>query len=104
PGLGRPDRLEAEPLRLLDQIDVQRELGPGVAHHQTETHACSLRSPSLEKSGPRSRRRVYATNGTCSTPFMLERAEGMRGDLELGTIPRLVRGAADRFAPLAAVV
>ncbi len=35
---------------------------------------------------------------------MLERAEGMRGDLELGTIPRLVRGAADWFAPLAAVV
>jgi HIP---CoA ligase len=35
---------------------------------------------------------------------MLERAEGKRGDLELGTLPRLVRGAADRFAGIEAVV
>ena len=35
---------------------------------------------------------------------MPEPGEGQRGDLELGTIPRLVRVAAERHAELAAVV
>src|SRR5690242_6633069 len=59
---------------------------------------CLLRDPP----GVGGAARVYAMNGTCSTPFMT-RGEGQRGDLELGTIPRLVRRAAERFGELAAL-
>src|SRR5262249_22063726 len=53
--------------------------------------------------GSRSRRRVYACDETCSSSFMREPAEAACERVDLGTIPRVVDGAANRFAGVTAV-
>src|SRR5262249_26886027 len=122
PRLGRPDRGEAEPLGLLDELEVEGDLGAGVPDHQTETHASLLaRDPTGTNRwgppiGPHCRRGGEFTRRVKHVllPSMLERADasqgrspepvGLRGDLEHGTLPRLVQSAAERFAGLPAVV
>ena len=44
PRLGRPDRVEAEPLGLVDEVHVERDLRSRVADHQSESHRILLGS------------------------------------------------------------
>ena len=55
-GLGRPHRVEAEPLGLLDQVDRQLELRARVADGQSELHRSVLLRASREATSPRSSR------------------------------------------------